>query len=128
MFFEALVTEWLRLAQHREHPVVETVRDYILKHIAEPLTLADLAKTAGMSKYHFARTYKKITGKTPLEEVREIRVQHARGLILTTNLPLKAIAPLAGFGDEYRLSRVFRKVLEVRPGEIRAQGARPRSA
>ena len=127
VFFEALVTEWLRLAQHREHPVVETVRDYVLKHIAEPLTLGDLAATAGMSKYHFARTYKKITGRTPLEEVRAMRVQHARGLILTTNLPMKAIAPLAGFGDEYRLSRVFRKVLGIRPGEIRAQTARPRS-
>ena len=54
-----------------------------------------------------------------MEDVRTLRVEYARELILTTNLPLKAIAPMAGMSSEYALSKVFRRVLGTTPGALR---------
>jgi transcriptional regulator GlxA family with amidase domain len=57
-----------------------------------------------------------------MRDLQLLRVESAKQLILTTDLPLKAIAPLAGLGDEYRLSRVFRRHLGLPPGALRRRG------
>jgi transcriptional regulator GlxA family with amidase domain len=81
--------------------------------------LDDLARKAGMSKYHFVRLYKKLSGRTPMNDVRMIRVEAARDLIITTDLPLKTIATRVGLGNEYYLCRVFRQAFKVPPGYFR---------
>lgn len=102
-----------------ENERVQKIRQFIRRHIREPLTLDDLAHEAGLSRFHFVRSYREWTGRTPLEEVRAIRSDYARDLILTTNLPLKEIAPAAGLGNEYSLSRIFRRQFGSPPGEFR---------
>ncbi|MBN1809396.1 MAG: helix-turn-helix domain-containing protein [Planctomycetes bacterium] len=118
-FFNALIAEWLRLKEHRESPLVETIRSYVWRNISRRIDLERLAREAGLSKHHFVRTFRKLAGTTPMDYVRKMRVHYARGLIMTTGLPLKIIARLAGLGDEYRLSRVFMRVLGKRPGSLR---------
>ena len=54
-----------------------------------------------------------------MQDVRELRLELARNLILTTNEPLKVIAPQAGLGDEYHMSRAFRRYLGMPPGQLR---------
>ena len=78
-----------------------------------------------MTKYHFLRRYRALTGKTPMEDVRAIRLDFARNLILTTDLPLKLIAVQAGLGDAYQLSRLFRKHLNLAPSALRRASAAP---
>jgi AraC-like DNA-binding protein len=118
-FFHSMLAEWVRLTANREHPLVESVREFVRSHIDQPLTLDRLARHAGMSKFHFIRLYKRLTTRTPMKDVRAIRIGFAQNLILTTDLPLKAIAPRAGLGDQYHLSRLFRRYLNATPGEIR---------
>jgi transcriptional regulator GlxA family with amidase domain len=72
-----------------------------------------------MSKFHFSRRYRQLTGLTPMEDLRQLRLEAARDLLLTTDLPLKAIAPRTGLGDEYHLSRLFRRAFGIAPGELR---------
>jgi len=72
-----------------------------------------------LSKFHFIRRYRTLTGRTPMEDLRLIRIEAARDLLLTTNLPLKEIAPRCGLGDEYHLSRLFRRYQDVTPSELR---------
>ena len=78
-----------------------------------------LACQACVSKYHFLRTYKVLTGRTPMEDVRIIRANAARTLILSTALPLKDIAPRTGLGNEYAMSRIFRHYFNMPPGAWR---------
>jgi transcriptional regulator GlxA family with amidase domain len=47
-----------------------------------------------------------------------LRVERARVLLLTTSMPLRAIAPLVGFRDEFQLSRVFRQVAGHPPSAL----------
>jgi AraC family transcriptional regulator len=68
---------------------VETVDDramddtiqYIHGHYSEDITLDQLSSVAAMSKYHFLRCFKKATGKTPFEFLRELRLQKAVELV-----------------------------------------------
>lgn len=100
-------------------PLVEGTRAWVLAHIGEPLSLESLAKHAGLSRFHFIRRYKIAAGRTPMEDVRAIRIDHARALLLGTALTLKEIAPLSGLGNEYSLSRAFRRSLGASPRSLR---------
>lgn len=116
---QAVVAEYLRLAAQPDHPLVGTLRKFMRQHYRHPLALADLAQASGLSKFHFLRRYRRLTGRTPMEDLRLIRLEAARDLLLTTDQPHKEIARRTGLGDEYHLSRLFRKVLRTTPGSLR---------
>jgi transcriptional regulator GlxA family with amidase domain len=99
------------------------VRAYVAKHLVEPIYLEDLAEHVSMSKFHFARLFHRVTGRSPMRYVREARVEAARALLVSSNLPLRSIAPLVGFSDEFQLSRVYRQVTGQAPGSTRRIGA-----
>lgn len=101
------------------HDLASVTRGIILEQIAAPLSLALLARQAGLSKYHFVRKFKRLAGRTPMAETRALRADYARDLLLTTDLPLKEIAVKTGLGDEYALSRVFRLQFGLPPGAFR---------
>ncbi len=105
------------------HPVesewVQDVRTFIRQNLGAPLSLDPLARHAGFSRFHFVREYRRMTGRTPMADVRRMRADHARDLILTTSMPLKEIAPACGLSSEYTLSRVFRQLYGMPPGEFR---------
>jgi AraC-like DNA-binding protein len=118
-FLHAILAEYERLATHKDDPLVTGTRAYIRQHLAKPLTLDELSLRVSLSKFHFVRRYKTLTGRTPMEDARYIRLQAARDLLLTTALPLKEIGPQVGLGDEYRLCRLFRKHFHTTPGTLR---------
>lgn len=117
----AMVAEYLRLASGKRDALVENIRAYVQQHLAEEITLEQLAARAGLSKFHFLRRYKLLTGRTPMDDVRAIRLEAARHAILTTALPLKTIAPSVGLSDVYHLSRLFRRELKLSPSALRTK-------
>jgi AraC-like DNA-binding protein len=117
--FDAVISEWYRLSVQQEHPLVTKVRNFVARHIDGSISLDDLAEAVDMSKYHFVRTYKQLTGTTPMKDVRSLRVQYAQKLMLNTDLSAEEIAPRAGLRDKYKLTRLFRQHLDATPGELR---------
>lgn len=115
----AILTEYDRLATHHDDPLVTSIRTHIRQHLADHITLTNLAQHVGLSKFHFVRRYQKLTGRTPMADARLLRLQTARDLLLTTALPLKEIAPRVGLGDVYRLCRLFRQHFQTTPGALR---------
>ncbi len=115
----ALLAEYVRLCRHQGNEMVERVRAYIHAHLDEEIALSALAERAGASKYHFIRSYRAHTGMTPMQDLRRIRLETARHLLLTTRLPLKAIAPRVGFASEYHLSRLLKQRLSLGARELR---------
>lgn len=118
-FFRSVLAVFLDACRPGEDRLVSEVRRYVGAHMDETLSLDDLARAVNLSKYYFLRRYKRLTGRTPMDDVRRMRVEYARRLILTTDLPLKAVAPIVGLGDEYAFSKLFRKILGVTPGSLR---------
>ena len=117
--FRAVLAFYLDGCLPKDDALVTSIRSFVRERIGQPITLDDLARRAGMSKYHFVRRYRAVSGRTPMEDVRALRVEFAREMILTTDLPLKTIAPRAGISSEYALSKMFRKVLGSTPGALR---------
>ena len=118
---EALFGELRRLCHAPPDPWIENILAFIRENLARPLTLDDLACHGKMSKFAFVRKFKRLSGRTPMEELRLSRLDQARTLLLTTNLPVKAIAPAVGIGDEYQLSKLFRFHFNLSPRSLRTR-------
>lgn len=124
---KTIIAELKRLAAHEPHEMVAQVRAFVHAHISEPFALEDLSAISGLSKFHFVRHYREITGRTPMQDARYLRLEEARRLILSTSLPLYEIAPMVGIPDECRLSRLLKSSLWISARELRQPG-RPGSA
>ncbi len=122
----AVVAEYVKNCAGGEDVFVKTVREHVRAHVGDPISLEKLSKRMGMSKFHFLREYKRLSGKTPWDDVRRIRAEHARGMIMSTALPFKEIAPLCGLGTEFAMCRLFRKLFGMTPGELRRFAGGPR--
>jgi AraC-like DNA-binding protein len=88
----------------------------------EPLALAELAREAGMSAYHFLRTFRQVTGLPPHQYVLRTRLNRAAVRLRASDDPVSAIAFDAGFGDLSTFNRRFRRVMGCSPGAYRAGG------
>lgn len=98
------------------------------KEYMNPWKLDDLVRTANMSKGNLIRIFKNATNQTPIEYLIEIRIQHAMGLLRTTNLPITEIAYQVGFSDGNYFSRHFRNKTNSTPKEYRLKNNRLRNA
>jgi AraC family transcriptional regulator len=103
--------------------IVELMR----ARLAEPLSLEEMARAAGVSPFHFARQFKTATGHPPHEYLVRLRVDHAQELMTThgRNWTMAAIARECGFADQSHMTRHFRRVLGITPGEL-AEATRKR--
>jgi AraC-like DNA-binding protein len=119
--FDLILGELRLLCAVPPDPWLETVVTFMRKHLARALTLEDLAGQGRMSKFAFVRKFRRLRGRTPMEELRLMRLDRARTLLLTTSLPVKAIAPAVGIGDEYQLSKLFRRHFNLAPSHLRTR-------
>jgi AraC family transcriptional regulator len=87
---------------------------------SEPLSLAELAREAAMSRYHFLRTFRRLVGMTPHQLVLRTRLARAAVLLRQTRAPIAGIAFEAGFNDLSTFNRRFREAMGMQPGVYRA--------
>lgn len=83
------------------------------------VTVADLAREAGVHRVQLARQFRTHFGVPVTEYARRVRLETAQRLLLTTDTPLAQIAAGAGFADQSHLTRVMRAVLGATPGGVR---------
>lgn len=121
LHLDTILGELRRLCEAPPDAWLEDIVSYIRKNMMQTLTLDLLARRGKMSKFAFIRKFKRLCGRTPMEEVRHMRLHQAKTLLLTTNMPVKAIAPAVGIGDEYQLSNLFRFHFNISPRNFRAQ-------
>ena len=85
------------------------VSKYIEAHLADAISLRDLASVAQLSTCHFARAFKKSFGKPPHGYILRKRIERACELMLSTKDPLAQIALGCGLADQSHFSRLFKK-------------------
>jgi AraC-like DNA-binding protein len=76
---------------------------------AQPLCVDDLARTAGMSRFHFSRRFREIMGQSPYRYLIETRLRNAAALLRRGHHSVTDAALSAGFTDLGRFSRMFRQ-------------------
>jgi len=95
------------------------LREFIETHLAYPIGLADLAAVVGFTPTRFARGFKRDTGTTPYHYVLTLRLQRAKRLLRTSNLPIAEIAVACGFSHQEHLTRMFGRETGVTPAAYR---------
>ncbi|MDV3457674.1 AraC family transcriptional regulator [Sphingomonas sp. HF-S4] len=86
-------------------------------------TVDTLADAAGMSRSSFVRHFKRIMRTGPADYVRTVRLEEARAMLDTTDLPIKTIASRAGFPSRSHFSRAFRQTFGRDPSSYRDRDA-----
>ena len=98
---------------------LQRVCAYIECHLDRGIRLGDLAKVAGLSRYHFARAFKQSQGTPPHDYLVQRRLKRTQKLLAETDLPLSEIALAAGFSDQSHCARRFRERFGVSPRSYR---------
>jgi transcriptional regulator GlxA family with amidase domain len=113
-------------SQFIERPLPESggastaaTRAWALARLDRPLTLEQLAGHARMSVRTFTRRFRAETGVSPGRWLLLQRVEHARRLLETTDLPIGRVAALSGFGTAASLRQHMRATVGVAPGAYR---------
>jgi AraC family transcriptional regulator len=91
------------------------VLTYIERNIGEPLTLADLAAAAGLSRMYFARQFRAATGFRPHDYVLHKRIETARQMLAASSDPLVDIALSVGFQTQGHFTTVFKRIVGSTP-------------
>ena len=95
------------------------VVEFIEEHLAEDVSLAELAGLVDLSLYHFARAFKQSFGAPPHRYHMARRMDHARGLLQQRALSVTEIGIQTGFRDTSSFTRAFRKFTGLTPTEYR---------
>ncbi len=98
---------------------LEATREWARQRIAEPLTVAEMARHANVSARTFARRFRAETGTTPLQWLLSRRVLEARRLLEESDLPVETVALRAGFGNAASLRDHFRRATATTPTAYR---------
>ena len=106
-------------------PAVRRALDYLHANPAARLSLEDLAVAAGLSKHHFARSFRVETGMPPAQYVERMRIERAKRLLGgDTNATVAEIAFQLGFADHSHFTRRFRKHVGRTPTAFRNEQRR----
>ena len=98
--------------------------EWMLEHLAEDMTVEQLAVRAHLSPRTFARRFRAETGTTPLQWLTDQRILHARRLLEETAQPVEVVADLVGFGSASVLRHHFTRRVGTTPQSYRRTFAR----
>ncbi|SDV46771.1 GlxA family transcriptional regulator [Chitinasiproducens palmae] len=110
-------------SQRTGHDGIAAVQDWVLRHLATSLSVADMAARSAMSARNFARVFRRETGMSPMDFVERARVEAARRALEDGLEPLKAIADSVGFRAYGPMRLAFQKRLGMTPSEYRRRFA-----
>jgi len=117
---EFLLYTPMNVRSRNDAVMAEETITYINEHFREDITVQELASRAGISQYHFIRTFKKETGFTPHEYLVNTRIATARYLLKNSRLPVKDICFAAGFSCESIFCGAFKRHQGMTPLQYRA--------
>lgn len=100
----------------RNPPVVARALDYLAENFAEDISLAELADFAGADRFHLLRAFRRFLGLPPHLYQTQLRLRHAKRLMLAGEPPAMAAAT-AGFADQSHLIRKFKAAYGITPGQ-----------
>lgn len=92
---------------------------YINQNINSKILLDDIAKTVGLSKFHLEVIFKKSTGKSIGEFIKDERIKRSQELLLNSDLSILEISNEVGFSDSQGLIRLYKDEFDLTPLEFR---------
>ncbi|TDD67632.1 AraC family transcriptional regulator [Jiangella aurantiaca] len=123
---DALATAllWRFVAEFRNLPAalpapIEAARLYIHTHVADPITLDDIARAASVTPAHLIRLFRTHMNTTPVRYLWDRRISLGVELLTSTGLPVGSVAARCGFKTSFHFARKVRDVTGLPPSALR---------
>ncbi len=106
--------------------VIQMIKSALLfmeHHYDQSITLDDICRHVNLSKYYFSRVFKDTVGRSPMEYLNIIRINHATELLLKGSLNVSEVAERCGFNSINYFSKVFKRYKNISPSSIKDHGS-----
>lgn len=100
-------------------PMVESASAWLARHHAEKVSMRQLCAYMGYGHTQLSRLFRQQTGLSPVDWLIRFRIDKAKELLTTTDLPITEVAHRTGFSDSAFFARTFRRRLGLSPSEFR---------
>lgn len=102
-----------------KNELVKQVKIYVFQHYDEKLTLKHISNAISIDPHHLHRTFKFVTGTTPLKFLHEIRIEKAKELLKASSLSATEISLKVGYSSLAHFSKVFKEKVQISPSTFR---------
>lgn len=109
----------LTVGRRHEDPLVSQAQIWVADDYANPNPVAAMAAESGLTERSFLRRFKRATGQSPLEYVQTLRIEEAKQLLETTDMPLDDVAAEVGYTEPSAFRHLFRKLVGITPSLYR---------
>ncbi len=99
---------------------LQKVHHYVIKNFHSPLQIEDVAQIANMTPHAFCKYFKKSTKKTFMTFLNELRVCHAKKLLIENRIPISQICIESGFNNISNFNRQFKTGTKMTPSDFKA--------
>ena len=120
-FKEAVSRILERRRDTRVDKIAEMVREYVMEHYKERITLGRAAEALNISQGYLSTAFKKQSGESFTNYVSAIKIEKAKELIASHQYMMYEVSDLLGFDTPFYFSKVFKKVTGMSPKEYEAQ-------
>jgi AraC-like DNA-binding protein/quercetin dioxygenase-like cupin family protein len=100
---------------------INAAHHYVFENFTGRIDHEEMARNAGMSASAFSRYFRRLTGRTVSETVNEVRIGHARRMLIETDRTISEVAFASGFESLSNFNRRFRHISGLSPREYRQQ-------
>jgi AraC-like DNA-binding protein len=104
--------------------VVAHAEAFMLRNIGRTLRRADIAAAVNLSEPHLARLFRSVLGKSVMDRLAELRMEHAQVLLLESTMSVTQIAGVVGITSFSYFSKAFRAATSMTPSDYRKSGGR----
>ena len=122
LMFSLLLREYTIDNIHEKNKSLDVawkVQEYLNQNLNKNISLDDISHHIHVSKYYLCHEFKQVFGVSPIQYHQDSRIEHAKYLLTTTQLPIGTIAEIVGFQNIYSFSKAFKKKEHVSPSVYR---------
>lgn len=113
------LTPELPVSYYKDLNHIKTVYNFVMKNLQNRITLDTAAGLLNMAPGSFCRFFKKRTGKSFIQYVKDIRISHASNMLSNTELPIAQISFESGYSNLANFNFYFKSLMKMTPSEYR---------
>lgn len=115
----------LTVGRRHEDPLVTQAQLWVADNYGLQNPVAGMVAQSGLSERSFHRRFRRATGQSPLDYVQTLRIEEAKQVLETTNIPIDDIAADVGYSEPSAFRHLFRKLVGLTPSAYRRRFAKP---
>jgi two-component system response regulator YesN len=122
LFISQITSVLNGIAESRKQKNIKPVRkamQYVKNNLDRYISLEDVANEVQLSSAYFSNIFKKETGQNFTEFITESKINKAKDLLMRSNMNINEIADSLSFSDARYFSKIFKKVVGIKPTEYR---------